>query len=351
MLCLPLAGFLLRSTNVRNAFEIAGPLGRLINALTVDPEKQMPPLKLVLSSEWDYSPLMYGHVGPLPGYVLIGLPAPESANPLLVPLAGHEIAHAIWRNRGIERRLQEAAQAAVIAAISAQWDKYLDTFPLLRAQDLKKGDLETNLFAVETWEQARTWSLRQAEETFCDFVGFLVFGESFLLAFSYLLSPGYGGRAMTYPTNRVRIERLTEFARRSKIRLRENYGTEFAEEEALNLIPSDEFRLRIADKAVEALVHTLENEAQAAVESASLPPRSDAEERRILTRLRRGVPPERCLSFADILNAGWRAYTDRTLWKDMPHVLGRRDIVLKELLLKTIEVYEIERRLEEGSNT
>jgi hypothetical protein len=91
---MPLAGFLVRSTNVRNAFELYRPLLRLARDLlepTVTPDQRR--TRLVLSSEWEYSPLSYSELPDLPGVVLIGLPAPESSNPLLVPLAGHELGH------------------------------------------------------------------------------------------------------------------------------------------------------------------------------------------------------------------------------------------------------------------
>mgnify|MGYP001286141063 CR=1 FL=1 len=89
---LPLLGFILRSTNVRNAFEVYGPLLRLASAV-LEPgvAKGDRRTRLLLSSEWDYSPHVYTEIADLPGFVLIGLPAPESSNPLLVPLAGHEL--------------------------------------------------------------------------------------------------------------------------------------------------------------------------------------------------------------------------------------------------------------------
>ena len=86
---LPILGFLLRSTNVRNAFEAYWPLRRLARAVLepgIDEKKRA--TELILSSEWDYSPLVYSNIGHLKDFVLIGLPAPESENPLLLPLAG-----------------------------------------------------------------------------------------------------------------------------------------------------------------------------------------------------------------------------------------------------------------------
>jgi len=82
---LPFLGFILRCTNVRNAFEIYTPLERL--AWRVLGRE----VKLLLSSEWDYSPFVYTQDTLLSGFVFIGIPAHESRNPLVAPLAGHEL--------------------------------------------------------------------------------------------------------------------------------------------------------------------------------------------------------------------------------------------------------------------
>src|SRR5438876_11170748 len=57
---LPLLGFILRSTNVRNAFETFRPLLRLARqVLEPDTVEANRSTKLLISSEWDYSPLTY----------------------------------------------------------------------------------------------------------------------------------------------------------------------------------------------------------------------------------------------------------------------------------------------------
>lgn len=83
---LPILGFILRSTNVRNAFELADPITRLSKQLLNTD------LTFVLSSEWEFSPLTYTlSFEELPDVVFLGLPSFESANALVVPLAGHEL--------------------------------------------------------------------------------------------------------------------------------------------------------------------------------------------------------------------------------------------------------------------
>src|SRR5271168_2999825 len=97
---LPLLGFILRSTNVRNAFELADPITRLSQRIL---KRE---LIFILSSEWDFSPLTYTiSFRELPNVIFLGLPAFESGNALIIPLAGHELGHWIWRHRGLESQI------------------------------------------------------------------------------------------------------------------------------------------------------------------------------------------------------------------------------------------------------
>jgi hypothetical protein len=83
---LPILGFVLRSTNVRNAFELLEPLQ------TIAEEAMQGSPALILSSEWDYIPFAYPQsLEDLKSFVFIGLPATEAASALLIPIAGHEI--------------------------------------------------------------------------------------------------------------------------------------------------------------------------------------------------------------------------------------------------------------------
>ena len=120
---LPFLGFILRSTNPRNAFEVYGPLLRLAR------EVVKPNIKLIISSEWDYSPLTYLGITHLPDYVLIGLPAHESGNPLLLPLAGHELGHSIWATIDLSSKYAAQIDTKVVADIRKRWSEYNGLFP------------------------------------------------------------------------------------------------------------------------------------------------------------------------------------------------------------------------------
>src|ERR1700746_1884954 len=82
----PVLGFILRSTNIRNAFEIYSPLLQVCRTI------YGPEAKLIVSSEWIFSPFTYPAVtDDLPHLMFIGLPSSEAGNSLIVPLTGHEL--------------------------------------------------------------------------------------------------------------------------------------------------------------------------------------------------------------------------------------------------------------------
>src|ERR1700733_2146910 len=99
---LPILGFCLRSTNVRNSFELFVPLLQLARQLLGRRDA-----KLILSSEWEFSPFTYPPVfSQLPNFVLIGLPASESGNALIIPLSGHELGHSVWTTYGLDAKIR-----------------------------------------------------------------------------------------------------------------------------------------------------------------------------------------------------------------------------------------------------
>src|ERR1035438_8334778 len=115
---LPLLGFLIRSTNVRNGFEFYGPLLRLSRQILTKDD-----IRLVLSSEWDHSPLTFQEIRGLLNFIFIGLPATESDNPLLIPLAGHELGHHLWESHSLSAKLKIPISNEVIKGIEARWQE------------------------------------------------------------------------------------------------------------------------------------------------------------------------------------------------------------------------------------
>lgn len=185
-----LLGFLLRSTNLRNAFETHGPLHRIAQKILGNETH------LVISSEWSYSPFIFLGYEHIPDFVLIGLPAPESANPFLIPLAGHELGHSCWKHKKYKMIFERRIYDDVLNEIRSDWGKYQKLFPPMTEADF----LNSPLLTLQVWKPAAVFALRQAEELFCDFVGLRLFGESYLYAFAYLIGPCRGvDRPPKYP--------------------------------------------------------------------------------------------------------------------------------------------------------
>lgn len=60
-----------------------------------------------------------------------------------------------------------------------------------------------------------------------------------------------------------------------------------------------------------------------------------------VARLRNAVPIENARSLSDIVNCGWTALDDSEFWAQLDHIPDRNK-TLKELIIKSMEVFEIE---------
>ena len=202
---------------------------------------------------------------------------------------------------------------------------------------------------MEIWYQSLAWALRQAEETFCDFLGLRIFGWSYLEAFAYLLSPGVPGpRSTVYPAMLNRIDNLLGAAQTYGVVPSASYKDQFDDSGLLPLSVEDQFRLEIADQALSQLVNGLVQEANQVVTTSGITTSTDAERDAIYGRFKLVVPREKCNCVADILNAAWRAFSDDQFWRDNAQIAAKKDAVLKELVLKNIELFEIEQILKEA---
>jgi len=344
---LPILGFVLRSTNVRNPFEVFGPVLRLASdALEPNVDKKERKTRLILSSEWDYSPYVYHELPDLPNFALIGLPAPESSNPFLVPLSGHELGHLVWVKNTMKDYITPKVNQAIVSIMKDRWNEYLDAFPHPK---IEPEDLETNILAIQHWVRSLGWALKQAEESFADFVGLRMFGISFLHAFAYLFSPKLSlFRSVNYPNMLTRVQNLIKAARAFEVEIPQDYQSLFKDSEEQTMTKADEFRLSIADKALGKVIDELLTKVNEILDSSGIKKPSKDEEQRIYERFRQVVPAENTESLPAILNAAWRAYEEQDFWKDIPQVSDKKDVTLKELVLKNIEVFEIEQILSEG---
>jgi hypothetical protein len=333
LLTFPYVGFILRSTNVRNAFEFHGPLLRLARQILGDQES------IVLSSEWSYSP----HIFPIsiPGYALVGVPACESGNPFLLPLAGHELGHSLWRQLvKLTTEIKTKAVEHVVDQVKDGWSDHCKHFPLLAPLGAQwdPGDLEV----AATYLEAVGWSLRQLQECFCDFVGLYVFGQSFFFASEYMLSPTWGNRSPFYPSTTDRARYLVEAASSYSIPTDADFEDQFTAQTLPQMEEKHRYLLRLADNCVATLVPRLTAEVAAVLDNRGIQHPSDAEIEEALRQIRIMVPVENAPSLAVILEAAWKAARDEKLWEKYEFVRDKADAVLQDLIIKSIEVFQFE---------
>lgn len=110
---------------------------------------------------------------------------------------------------------------------------------------------------------------------------------------------------------------------------------------------ADKYRLKVADNVLDGLVTTLCSKADELVAACRCAKRDTGEVDKIVARFRLVVPASNCKTLADILDAAWIAYSDDTLWSDIPQIARQKQLVLLELVLKNIEIFEVEQILKE----
>jgi hypothetical protein len=332
---LPLLGFILRSTNVRNAFELTDPLVRLSRSLL---KKE---INFILSSEWDFSPLTYTFsFKELPRAILLGLPTFESGNALIIPLAGHELGHWIWRDENVDSQLSALLQGNVIQVFRDRWEDYQKIFGENQVEKI-----ESDLFIRSVWTISFADALRQCEEIFADFVGLKLFGSSYLDSFEYLLAPSMGEpRSREYPNMRTRARILERAAKSFGVTVPPGYPDHF-DELTETREPADQFLIQASDAATEQTVVEIEKHVVALSERLKFPILSPTETNRCVDRMKMGIPAENTTFIANVINAGWIIFKDETLLPEAALGMERRISVLNQLLLKTIEVSEFEARM------
>ncbi|MFO1485913.1 MAG: hypothetical protein U1F71_21305 [Verrucomicrobiaceae bacterium] len=333
----PLLGFILRSTNVRNSFEMHAPFRRLAKAFLDEGGSRK--IHLLLSSEWDYSPLNEVGYGELlthgyqevvngmahsddakrdrPVFVLIGQPAPESSNPFFLPLAAHELGHSIWR----EKRFDDEFLADLKKAFPNETDE---------GQEMTEDD------------ECRKWCSLQLQETFCDLIGVRVFGTSYLHAFRHFLA-GCVGRSEVYPSDydraviqKAMCDRYQFLCPKGFLKCFDQKDDKAADVDNELLSKVDEVRKTLTSK-LHLMVDSIASE-------RSIPMPDNKKRKGCLDRLRWFVPITGARSLADIMNAAWEAAHTENFFKN-PRLNEQPEEHLKEVVLKSIEVFEIEQRM------
>lgn len=329
---LPVLGFILRSTNVRNSFEFFDPLKRLALALVG------PKAKLILSSEWEFSPMTYPmSIQQLPDFILIGLPASESENALVIPLAGHELGHTVWISENITGQSSGIFWDQIRIAFLDNWARYERVFG---GADKTKIDSDLQIRANVT--VAYKSLENQATEIFCDAIGVAIFGESFAQAFKYLLAPGFPTlRSDRYPTLKKRVEYMQLAATHFKAPFAVQYVDDFVNERD---IPEEKsaFIIEMADIALTKCVHGIIQKASNVMNKAAIrgPDKKSVES--ITNAFKLGIPADGKYELADIIEAGWAIQNNASWMNGEPEI--ERISMLNELIFKSIEVAEFYKR-------
>lgn len=372
---LPFVGLIDRCAAVHHAFELYGPL-RLMAKLLLCPVGDDPvkfPLRLILSSGWDYGPQSSRQISEeLSEFVFIILPVCEAANPLFIPLAGHELGHAVWERMQVPDALASLYEENVKAFLTAN----KENFP-----ELNEGSESIELKPI--FAEACKLVRRQLEEIFCDFIGLYLFGESYLHAFTYFLSPDFPGeRSPQYPTVSSRLQLLMKAAAVFQEKWETDAYADFPnledlyeartprpDDKPVNKMSSEQQRLlqsgidRIAIEMVDPLLEQIERLAERETwkQLRDFDQKTRAEIREKCYRW--AVPSDNAKSVSNILNAAWDAQSDKAFWDGHPSLnsLGaklddpieshnyevQKLTALHEFVLKNFEVLEYEHILEE----
>ena len=324
--------FIQNAVNVNNALEFHAPLLHLCRQLIG------PSAKLILSSEWTYIPftLPLNHPA-LPDFVIIGLPTSEFSNGLVFPVAGHELGHSAWRLGGWAGEIEGDIQKEIKKQISDNIDEFKKFFNWANPDDL--DDLVTK----QTWQESYKWALHQCEEIFCDFTGLYLFGLSFLFAFEYMLWPGISNsRDPRYPKMSRRAHYLIKGAENLRMEGIDYFSNNFVDENEYELASrKDKFLLEIADNAVANVVDKLQNWTADFLKRTGIPQPCYSRAEQIYDEFLRGVPSAGKGCLGDIISAGWLAHRSGKFLPEMVESPEKRLLKLNELVLKSVELFEI----------
>ena len=286
-----------------------------------------------MSSEWDFVPFTYPmNLNFLPDFVLVGGPAPESGNVLIVPLAGHEIGHSAWRRHKVKDKVQPDLTTAVYDAIAAN--------PTERDRMLK--DLApTGLGLSHLQNACLPMALSQLEEVFCDLFGLYVFGQAYLYAYEYFLAPGGGTRSAGYPAAIDRVQYLLDAAAALKLEVEPDLFAGW-QPSSVRRGPDKEL-LEFADAAVARSVPALRGIAFQMLRSKKVQTNRSEAVSRVMAAFRAHVPDGEGASLAEIVTAGWK-YLRAAGGLSSDEKRSEHDM-LNELMLKSIEVSEFQLRV------
>lgn len=322
---LPVLGMVVRSSNLRIAFELYPPLKRLTNRLLGGN------IPVLLSSDWDYYPTT--QLGLHRELVVIGLPATESSNALVIPLAGHELGHHLWAKRQYAKALSGNVTRRLLQCIrETYWSQFLSKRPVTIPANISKSDLEHQPEVRKLVRQLASRAVEQLEEYFCDALALHLFSESYLHALRYLTLPGRTERTDNYPPLSSRVRWLQICGTSHGISVPEHFLESFSAPRAVT--PSS----ALLDDVVEHFVSEVQRLAHSNAIQSQLPTRDESLVRRIADRFAALAPPDGQHALTDIVNAAWVAYNDYSPRKELCVSSERWREIVNQMTLKTCEI-------------
>jgi hypothetical protein len=330
---IPMLGMIVRASNLRLAFELYYPLRRMTWALFGEKTA------LLLASNWNYYPDTHvGHTFPL---VIIGLPAIDSSNALIVPLAGHEFGHNLWDDQGLSSEFDSRVNEALRQVCQR------DEAGGLLTEMLGKSHLEAN--GQPRWDSLEVKSFvstltsvvsAQLEEHFCDALALRLFAESYLKALCYLCVPGPQGRDDRYPPLTDRLRHLQQFAREIRVDW-------CVSELACTIgIERSTVRGRLVRLLVDTLAPAVQRCARRLATDRRMPLRNRNRVDQISRQFRNLVPVGGKQTLTDIINAAWQVSDDLETARSLKFEPERWRELVNQMALKTCEVTEYHERLD-----
>ena len=334
---LELVGAIGNSANVRNAFEMHGPFLALAQKLLADDAA-----RLILTFEWQYIPYTYPqNYAHLPEFIVIGLPASEGSNALVLPAIGHELGHSLW----LKCKLNDHFKAAIEREVSRAKARRSGAFAA--QQDTKSSGAGG---ASRALDEPVENGLRQLQEFFCDFVGLYIFGQAYLDLFDYLLTPAPSKeRNPQYPSVRARAQALSRNLKKLALPKSEEFADGFPEQSNpfdaaelsfLNLVLADEASSsKLADAAADKAFELCR-------QRGLLPPKVN-DSRKVQLEFENGLPADNVSGLGAVVSGAWRAFKSKRF---LPGKADQERIAyLNELTMKSIEILELQKLLKKNA--
>ena len=179
----------------------------------------------------------------------------------------------------------------------------------------------------------------------------MIFKESFLHANEYFLSPGNPGmRSPSYLNTEDRIKAIIKASTIYGISVNNDYLKRFDDSDEPPL-EQDKMLIGISDYVTNSLVDDLIKTAKDIVDRYNLDEYSRDGVDRVISAFSNGVPIYTAESLTNILNGAWEFYNHNYQPWDVkfPNIHGdrkRRENMLSEIVIKSIEILYILKRLE-----